>query len=33
LIELGFLTAAGPIDYTEKCEVKLVEAAEGRFMN
>jgi len=33
LIELGFLTAAGPIDYTEGCEMKLVEAAEGKFMN
>jgi len=33
LIELGFVTAAGPIDYTERCEVKLVEVAEGKFMN
>ena len=33
LIELGFMTAAGPIDYTERCEVKLVEVAEGKLMN
>jgi hypothetical protein len=33
VIELGFLTAVGPIDYTEQCEVKLVEFAEGKFMN
>jgi hypothetical protein len=33
LIELGFLTAAGPVDYIERCELKLVEAAEGKFMN
>lgn len=33
LTELGFMTLAVPIDYSERCEVKLIAGAEGEFMN